>query len=195
MNHMRLVLNKWSQILDRPDPSFPEMQAKRQEVVREPSSNNDFVDAVTRTIASSSTNQTRQSPQKPVDDIVKPPSTRRKDGWEPVKDFKVKSKQQLPKTTSINVSEVPKPPKKEQTLERARHVPPEPAFDRLVQLKSESRSHPSFDGLKENLESFLESSEGQAKRSDVPNETGAPPANRDEDGAEESKKKGFWKWF
>ncbi|KAI5988096.1 hypothetical protein EDD15DRAFT_2371818 [Pisolithus albus] len=195
MNHMRLVLNKWSQILDRPDPSFPEMQAKRQEAVREPSSNSDFIDAVTRRMTSSSTERTRQSPQKPVTDIVKPTSTRPKDGWEPVKNFWVKSKQELLKTTSVDASEVRKPPNRERTLERARHVFQEQARNRLIQLKSELRIHPSFNGLKEDLESVSESSEGQAKRSDVLNETDASPASRDEDGAEESKKKGFWKWL
>ncbi|KAI6111956.1 hypothetical protein EDD16DRAFT_1710048 [Pisolithus croceorrhizus] len=194
MNHMRLVLNKWSQILDRPDPSFPEMQAKREEAVREPSSSNDFFDAVTRTIASSSAKLTRQLAQKPFADIVKPTSTRPKDGWEPVKDFKVKSRQRSPRIPSIDISEAPKPPK-ERTLERARHLVREQGRDRLIQLKSESRSHPSFDGLKENLESVLESSEGQAKQSDVSNEKGASPVGRDEGGTEESKKKGFWNWF
>ncbi|KAI6168695.1 hypothetical protein EDD17DRAFT_635874 [Pisolithus thermaeus] len=194
MNHMRLALNKWSQILDRPDPSFPEMQAKREEAVREPSSSIDFVDAVTRTIASSSTKQTRQSAQKPFADIVDPTSTGPKDGWEPVKDFKVKSRQHSPRTPSIDISESPKPPR-ERRLEHARHLAHEQGHDRLIQLKSESRSHPSLDGLKENLESVLESSEGQEKPSDFSNEKGASPASRDEDGAEESKKKGFWNWF
>ncbi|KAI6046448.1 hypothetical protein EDC04DRAFT_2631037 [Pisolithus marmoratus] len=191
MDNMRLALNKWSQILDRPDPSFPEMQTKREEAIRESSSSNGFVDAVTRMVASSSTKEPRWSAPKSVAGVVKPRST---DGWEPVKDFKVKPKQHLPKTPFIDISEATNLPK-ERLLGRARHIPRGQAHDRLIQLKSESKDRQGFDGLKENLQNVLETSAGQAKQSDISNEKGGSPASQDEDGAEESKKMGFWNWF
>ncbi|KAI6009831.1 hypothetical protein EDC04DRAFT_2772010 [Pisolithus marmoratus] len=191
MDNMGLALNKWSQILDRPDPSFPQMQTKREEAIREPSSSNDFVDAVTRMVASSSTKEHRWSASKSVAGVVKAKST---DGWEPVKDFKVKLKQHSPKIPSVDISEATNS-RKERLLERARHVPRGQAHDRLIQLKSESKNRHGFDGLKENLQNVLETSTGQAKQSDISSEKGGSLASQDEDGAEESKKKSFWNWF
>lgn len=198
MDNMRLALNKWSQVLDRPDPSFPEMQTKREEIVREPPpSSEDFVDAVARlTTAASSAKRAGQSSPKPVTDVIKPTSIRSKDGWEPVKDFKVKLKQPLPKTPSLSISEAPKLPKKERVLERARRIAREQARDRLVQLKSASGNPQGFDGLEENLESALETSPGREKQSDISKEMGASTTGRDEElDTKESKKRGFWNWL
>lgn len=89
--NIRFTLNKWSQILDRPDPSFSEMQAERgNQHSSEPSLIHRFSDAVTRAMSSCQKTKGQQPPKQRLD-IIKSKSAL-EGGWEPLKDYKVKSK-------------------------------------------------------------------------------------------------------
>ncbi|KAG6335492.1 hypothetical protein ID866_3599 [Astraeus odoratus] len=136
-DNMRLALNKWSQIVDRPDPSFPEMQAKREALAtEEPSSSSSFLDAVTNVMASSSVQKSTQSMEKQPFDNVK--TTTSKDGWEPLKDFKVKPRRQSQKALSPSKTETLKLPGKARLLEQAREVAREQAREQLARQKDGS---------------------------------------------------------
>lgn len=183
-SNMRLALNKWSQILDRPDPSFPEMLAKQETVAtKEPPSS--FIDEVENVMASASS-QKNIPPSKnlPVGATQTGPS---KDNWEPLKDYKVKPKRKsaTPKPPSKQL-DASQQPKKASVLDKAREFARLQAREQLLRKKGELEATPSSPSLKESFERTLR----PRPDGDRPSSFGNGKAT-----TEESRSKGFWRWF
>ncbi|KAL4071288.1 hypothetical protein V8B97DRAFT_2007262 [Scleroderma yunnanense] len=175
-SNMRLALNKWSQILDRPDPSFPEMQARREaDAAKDPQPGHRFVDEVTKAITLDSTRQGIQQSKNPSSNVVK--ATPSENNWEPLKDFKVNPKRQQPtKATTAPKPDNHKLPKRARLLEKAR----EQAREKLLRQKGEATE--SSTSLKESFERTL-------------NRQAVSTSGRDKGTTPESGQKGFWSWF
>jgi len=187
-SNMRLALNKWSQILDRPDPSFPEMLAKRgAEATKEPPPSSRFIDKVTNAMGSSAGQQ--GAPQSKI--------TPSEDNWEFLKDYKVKPKRKPMKSTSPPKLDTPPQPKKATLLDKAREAAREQAREQLLRQKSELDVAQSSASLKESFERTLKPRTEEEKPSSLVNKKAMSTGGGKGKAAttEESGGKGFWSWF
>lgn len=193
-SNMRLALNKWSQILDRPDPSFPEMLAKRgAEAAKEPSLSGRFIDEVTNAMGFSAGQQSAQRSKNPP---IVSKITPSEDNWESLKDYKVKPKRKPTKSTSPPNLDTLHQPKKASLLDKAREAARGQAREQLLRQKNELEAAQSSPSLKESFERALKPRTREETPSSLVNKKAVSTGGgKGKAATTESGGKGFWSWF
>lgn len=207
---MRIALNKWSQILERPDPSFAQMeaaaiaeaQAENQNDISLESEESDS--SITTLLSQRSRRKTRRE----VDSWVPLSTPQPTKSTPPPPDAITLKRGPMPKTLQ---SSTPKISRKERLLEQARNQARERVLEQVALRAREAESAdlelPNSETLKESVEALLKDSKVDAELPSVATDGPEPevmskaedkPLDVDESQVPPAKKK-LWnlvgKWF
>ncbi|KAG1760601.1 hypothetical protein EDD22DRAFT_900537 [Suillus occidentalis] len=205
---MRIALNKWSQILERPDPSFAQMEAAalaeaQAENENDISLESEESDSTTTTMLSQ---RSRRKTRREVDSWVPLSTPQPSKSTPPPPDAITLKKGTMLKTLP---SSTPKISRKERLLEQARNQARERVLEQVALRAREAESAdlelPNPETLKESVEAFLKKTDAESSSgaTDGPEPEVMPKAEDklldvDENQVSPAKKK-LWnlvgKWF
>lgn len=172
---MRIALNKWSQILERPDPSFAQMEAAA--IAEAQAENQNDIPLESEESDSSTTTMLSQRSRRKI--------RREVDSWVPLSTPQpTESTPPPPDAITLKRRTMPKISRKERLLEQARNQARERVLEQVALRAREAESAdlelPNPETLKESVEAFLKDSkidaESPSGATDVPEPEVIPKA-------------------